>query len=177
MITYTQTTTTEELEQILKLQKKNLFENLSEEERIAQGFVTVKHSLEVLEKMNAVCTHTIAKHNNKVIGYALSMAKDFASDIAVLKPMFMEIEKSAYNSNYITMGQICIDKEHRGLGVFRGLYQFMKTEICSSRFSSIITEIDIKNKRSLKAHKVIGFQKIKDYKSGDKIWRLVKLQV
>ena len=55
--------------------------------------------------------------------------------------------------------------------------KFMKTEICASRFSSIITEIDIKNKRSLKAHEAIGFQKIKDYKSGDKIWRLVKLQV
>jgi L-amino acid N-acyltransferase YncA len=75
------------------------------------------------------------------------------------------------------MGQICIDKEYRGQGVFRGLYQFMKTEICFSRFSSIITEIDVNNSRSLRAHNSIGFTKIKDYKCGDKNWRLVSLKV
>ena len=176
MITYTKARTKDELEQILQLQQKNLFENLSEDERITQGFVTVKHSFEILKKMNDSCKHTIAVYNDKVVGFALSMTKEFSNDIPILQPMFIEISKSVTDDNYITMGQICIDKEYRGLGIFRGLYKFMKTEICASRFSSIITEIDIKNKRSLKAHEAIGFQKIKDYKSGDKIWRLVKLQ-
>lgn len=127
--------------------------------------------------MNDSCKHTIAVYNDKVVGFALSMTKEFSNDIPILQPMFIEISKSVTDENYITMGQICIDKEYRGLGIFRDLYKFMKTEICASRFSSIITEIDIKNKRSLKAHEAIGFQKIKDYKSGDKIWRLVRLHV
>lgn len=177
MIHYTKSSTLEELKQILELQEKNLLQNLSEEERKAQGFVTVKHSLEILQKMHAICPHSIAKYNEKVIGYALSMTKDFALDIELLKPMFIEISKSVTDDTYITMGQICIDKEYRGLGVFRGLYQFMKTEICSSKFSLIITEIDVKNARSIRAHKSVGFKKIKEYTTGSKNWRLVSLKV
>lgn len=177
MISYTKSSTIEELKQILVLQEKNLHQNLSEEERKAQGFVTVKHSLDILKRMHDVCPHSIAKFNDKIIGFALSMTKGFALDIELLKPMFIEISKSVADDNYITMGQICIDKEYRGLGVFRGLYQFMKTEVCSSRFSSIITEIDVKNTRSIRAHESVGFEKIKDYKSGAKNWRLVVLKV
>lgn len=177
MIFYTKASTNLELKQILKLQEQNLPRNLSKEEKLQQGFLTVQHSIDILQRMQEKCPHTIAKSNDKVIGYALSMTKDFASDIAVLKPMFMEIEKSVYNTNYITMGQICIDKEYRGLGVFKGLYQFMKTEICASKYSSIITEIDIKNSRSLRAHQSAGFTLLKDYKSDGKNWRLVRLEV
>lgn len=177
MITYSKTSSIEELKQVIELQKRNLPQDLSEKEKQEEGFVTVKHSLEILKKMNDVCPHTIAKENNKVIGYALSMTKDFALDIEVLKPMFLEIFKSVSDENYVAMGQICIDKKYRGIGVFRGLYQFMKTEVCFKNFSSIITEIDIKNTRSLRAHKSIGFEKIKDYKYGSKDWRLVVLKV
>lgn len=177
MIYYTKSSSIEELKQILSLQKKNLAQNLSEIDREIQGFLTVEHSLEILKKMNDACSHTIAKSNNNVIGYALSMTKDFANEIEVLKPMFLEISKSVSYDNYIVMGQVCVDKEYRGIGVFRGLYEFMKTEICSSRFSSIITEIDTKNTRSISAHESVGFEKIKDYKSGSKDWRLVVLKV
>ena len=89
MITYSRASTLEELEQILTLQKNNLPENLSHKEKIEQGFVTVKHSLEILKRMNDECAHTIAKNNNKVVGYALSMTNNFASEIEVLKPMFI----------------------------------------------------------------------------------------
>lgn len=176
MVTYHKTTSIEELKEILALQKRNLLQNLSKEEQEPQGFVTVEHSLEILIKMNKSCQHSIAKSNNKVIGYALSMTKEFANNIAVLKPMFKEIAKSTTNKNYIAMGQICIDKKYRGIGVFRGLYKFMQTDVCSS-YTAIITEIDTKNLRSLRAHKSVGFKKIKDYKADNKNWRIVSLEV
>lgn len=177
MITYTKARTKEELEQILQLQQKNLFENLSEEERITQGFVTVKHSFEILKKMNDSCKHTIAVYNDKVIGFALSMTKEFSNDIPVLQPMFEEINNIVSDENYIVMGQICIDKNFRNKGVFRGLYQFMKTEVCSGKFHTIVTEINVKNRRSLNAHASVGFTKLKDYNADFKTWRIVILEV
>ena len=177
MITYSKATTVAELEQIIALQKINLLENLSEEERKEQGFVTVKHSLALLKAMNDVCAHTIAKVEDKVVGFALSMTKDFAGEIEVLKPMFAEISKIVADENYLVMGQICIDKNFRKQGIFAGLYQFMKLDICANTYNSIITEIDIKNERSLKAHESVGFELLKDFTAADKNWRIVILKV
>lgn len=118
MITYSKASSKEELEQILALQRKNLAQNLNNEAKVTDGFVTIKHTLETLTKMNAICQHSIAKSKDKVVGYALSMTIDFANDIAILKPMFSEINKVFSNEKYLVMGQICIDKEHRKKGVF-----------------------------------------------------------
>lgn len=177
MISYTKATSVDELKQIMELQKINLFENLSEEERKEQGFVTVKHTLEILQAMNNACPHTIAMHNDKVVGFALSMTKDFADEIAILKPMFAEISKIVSDENYLVMGQICINKNYRKLGIFKGLYQFMKLDICKNRYSSIITEIDSRNQRSLNAHESVGFKFLKDFTTGNKEWRIVWLKV
>ncbi|WP_298779241.1 GNAT family N-acetyltransferase [uncultured Polaribacter sp.] len=178
MITYKKSSTKSELEQILKLQKINLYQNLSEKERVEQGFVTVEHSFEILKKMNDKCEHTIAICDNKVIGFALSMTLDFANDIPVLKPMFNEMSSIISDENYIVMGQICIDKNYRGKGVFKGLYQFMKTDVCANgQFKLIVTEIDVKNSRSLNAHQSVGFIKLKDYNFENKMWRIVSLEV
>lgn len=177
MINYTKASSTNELEQIIALQKINLLENLSEEEKKEQGFVTVKHTLEILKVMNNACAHTIAKHKDKVVGFALSMTKDFAGEIEVLKPMFQEISKVVTDENYLVMGQICIDKNYRKQGIFKGLYQFMKTDICANKYNSIITEIDIKNERSLNAHQSVGFTLLKDFKADGKNWRIVLLKV
>ncbi len=177
MIVYSKASSEIELKQILELQNKNLPQSLFGKEKVNEGFVTVCHSIEVLKEMNNFCSHTIAKHKDKVVGYALSMTKDFALDIVVLKPMFHEISKIISDKKYIVMGQICIDKEFRGKGLFRGLYEFMKTTICLNDFEIIITEIDMTNQRSLKAHESIGFKKMKDYKYEDKNWRIVSLKV
>ncbi|QNM84929.1 GNAT family N-acetyltransferase [Polaribacter pectinis] len=175
MITYTRTKSIIELKQILELQSKNLPNDLSSNEKKKEGFVTVQHTLDVLEKMHKVCPHTIAKFNNKVVGYAMSMTKDFAEEIDVLKPMFLEINNIISNENYIVMGQICVDKEHRKKGVFRSLYNFMKEEVAKD-YKCIITEIDAENTRSLNAHKSVGFKHLKTYVSNKQNWVIVSLK-
>ena len=82
-ITYQRAKTTEELHQILALQQKNLSQHLSAEDKETEGFVTVKHSFDILKQMNDVCPHIIAKEHNDVIGYALCMTKDFKSKIPI----------------------------------------------------------------------------------------------
>ncbi len=176
MIHYTKASSIEELHQILELQKSNLPVKLSDKEKRNEGFVTVHHTIDLLQKMNDACAHTIAKNNNKVIGYALSMAKEFGDKIEVLKPMFKELENLNLEDNYLVMGQICVAKEYRKKGVFRSLYNFMKTEVCKDKFNQIITEIDETNTRSINAHKSVGFKKLHSYMSNNQKWVVVALK-
>ena len=50
-----------ELEQILSLQKENSPNALSIKEMEQEGFLTVTHTLELLDSMNKVCPHFIAR--------------------------------------------------------------------------------------------------------------------
>ncbi len=173
MITYKQASTEAELQQILELQRDNLPQNLSPETQQKEGFLTVEHTFAVLKEMNDVCGHIIAVANQKVIGYALCMHPKFADTIAVLRPMFVEINKAIEGkTNYMVMGQICVHKAFRGMGIFRGLYITMREKLPQG-FDSIITEVDTKNLRSLIAHKAVGFKELKRYQSGKKNWSLI----
>lgn len=175
MIRYKTATTIEELEQILALQKANLPIALSSEEKKNEGFLTVHHTFDLLERMNDSCQHIIAKNYTEVVGYALCMHPKFGSEIEVLKSMFAEIEnKKAPFKSFIIMGQVCVDKEFRKQGVFRKLYSKMK-EATSPEFESIITEVDATNKRSLEAHYAIGFKTLSKYKGDGRDWELIYL--
>lgn len=175
-ICYSSATSKDELGQILELQKKNLPTIISKNEKEKEGFVTVSHTLELLEGMNIVCPHTIAMDGNKVVGYALSMHPKFGDKIDVLKPMFTQINAIIpENETYIVMGQICIDKAYRKKGIFRNLYKTMKNNFIP-KFDSIITEVDASNIRSLNAHYAVGFKDLKTYSSDGRIWNLIVLK-
>jgi len=183
MITYKRASTLAELEQILELQRNNLLTLISSEEKKMEGFLTIQHDFDLLNKMNKVCPHIIAKEDEKVVGYALCMHPKFENEIDLLKPMFKEITKTLQQrksdnplfNNYIVMGQICIDKSYRKQGIFRKLYANMLQEI-QPTFNIIITEVDRKNTRSLEAHYAIGFELLSKYRSGEQDWELISLK-
>lgn len=173
-IIYTHVTSTEELQQILTLQKNNIPESIAKDEKEKEGFVTVRHNLAILEKMNEKEPHIIAKDGNKVIGYALSMVREFKNDIEVLQPMFSKIDAQLDDSTtYIVMGQVCIDKAYRKQGIFRGLYNTMRDEQ-SKRYDVLITEVDAQNTRSLHAHYAVGFADMLIYEEDDVNWHLMQ---
>jgi predicted GNAT superfamily acetyltransferase len=179
MIHYQLTSTKEELIQIIALQQKNLPLNISTDEKNEQGFVSAQHTLDLLTKMHDAHPHIIAKHNNKVVGYALCMLQEFKNEIPLLTPMFNQTDKAFKELNeklnYVVMGQICVDKEYRKQGMFRALYQYMKQNI-SKEYNAIITEVDVKNVRSSNAHKAIGFEKLKEHQSNNQNWELILLR-
>lgn len=179
-ITYTQAKTADELHQMLALQAANLPQNISVEEAKSQGFVTVQHDFELLETMNQPFSHIIAKDGDKVVGYALVMLRRFADKIPVLFSMFDMINKATFkgksvnDSTYFTMGQVCIDKDYRGQGLFENLYKTMQKHYAND-FQYLITEISARNTRSIKAHSKVGFEDLKiftDETSGE-VWHLV----
>ena len=179
MIIYTKAVTAADLHGILSLQKSNLSRSLDAQEVEKEGFVTVDHSYEVLKKMNDHEQHVIARSNEQVIGYVLAMTKRSKSDIPVLLPMFEMFEKIQYRKkfiseyNYIVVGQVCVDKNFRGQGIFDNCYHAYR-KFYSKEYDFAITEIASTNMRSRNAHKRIGFKEVYSYVSPDNIeWIVV----
>ncbi len=172
MITYERVSKVEELAQILVLQKKNMAEGLSKEELLKEGFITVDHSYDILKKMNDACPHIIAKDGDLVVGYALVMLRSFRNDIAVLKPMFAAADALLPGRNYLAMGQICIDKNYRKMGLFKGMYQYYRKEL-QADFECLFTEVATANKRSIGAHKSVGFATLKTQVTDGTSWELM----
>ncbi|GAA4273539.1 GNAT family N-acetyltransferase [Aquimarina gracilis] len=173
-IQFSQSSSKEELHQILNLQQKNLSTSVSKLEKEKEGFVTVKHDYEVLKKMHDREPHIIAKDKGNVVGYALSMVRDFKNDIEVLRPMFTKIDNLLNtNTSYVVMGQICIDKAYRRQGIFKGLYLKMKEEL-NNKYDILITEVAANNTRSLNAHYAIGFTDLLVYEADSITWHLIQ---
>lgn len=173
-------TSESQIHQLLVLQQKNLKKNISKEEMENQGFVTVEHDFEKLSAMNDALPQIIALQNENLAGYALSMPISFKNIIPELVPMFELLDslnyknKSLKSYKYYVMGQICVDKSMRGMGVFQKLYQEHAKEF-SEKFDFIVTEVSINNKRSMRAHEKVGFKSIHEYydPENDDDWAVV----
>jgi hypothetical protein len=176
MITYKQANTAKEIQQIIALQQRNLPKNLSQQEMEEQGFLTIEHTYELVLKMNMAFPHTLAKDGENVVGYALSMHPQFGNEIELLRAMFKKTETLVPNNlKCLVMGQICVAKPHRGLGIFRGLYKNMQ-RYTKDMFDVIITEVDVKNTRSMNSHKSVGFEELCRYSSVGRTWSFIMLK-
>lgn len=161
-----------DLQQILDLQAKNLPSHISLEEKKAEGFVTIHHDFKLLAAMNQPYPHVVARQNGQIVGYTLVMQRDFATAIPYLQPMFKMIDQQRYRGQlladaaYFVMGQVCIEKDYRGQGLFQKLYEKLKDGLVA-HFDLVITEVSLKNPRSIRAHEKVGFKNIKTYATDD----------
>jgi len=179
MITYSTSTSASDLQGILSLQQQNLAVNLPPDEVLSQGFVTVTHRLEDLSRMNDIEAHVIAKDGEQVIGYLLAMTVQSKADFPVLIPMFELFERIQFRKkpvadyHYLVVGQVCVDKNYRGQGILDQCYEAYKNRF-KDKYDFAITEIAIKNQRSIKAHNRIGFREIHRYNAPDGVeWSVV----
>ena len=180
-IFYKTCTLKKELEGILLLQNENHYSKLSKEEIASEGFLTCTHNIKLLSEFNNIAPHIIAVSNDKVVAYLLTMTSIAEDQMPILKPMFLEFKKVFYNTkyiadyNYLIVGQVCVGKGFRGQGVLEKCYQLYKT-VYKNRFDFAITEIDVRNQRSLKAHLKLGFKEIHRYYSAEgEEWSIVVL--
>lgn len=168
----------EELKQILQLQQENLKQNVDETEKQSQGFVTMLHDLDILQKMHAVAPSVIIKDDDTVVAYALTMLHACRAFFPPLEPMFENFEriswhgKPLYGYRFYSMGQICVGKPYRAIGLVNMLYQHHK-KTYSDQFDFIVTEISTSNQRSLNAHKRVGFEIVNTYVDDVDEWNVV----
>lgn len=168
----------EELEQIHRLNKQNLKQNLSPEEKEKEGFVTWLYPLPLLQQLHGLLPSVIAKNGPNVVGYALSTPKEAAAFHPELKAMVQNLEalffhqKRVADMSYYIMGQICIAKAYRGQGILSLLYGHHK-QVYSQLYQLLVTEISTSNPRSQKAHEKVGFTTIHTYRDALDEWNVV----
>lgn len=171
-------TNSTELKEIIQLQKLNHVSNMPASQLLTHGFVTVQHSLEDLRKMQADTPQVIVRNNDQVIAYTLAIPKRFRNFIPGLSIMFDILDKVEYDGaflsdyKYYVMGQICIDTQYRGLGLFDQLYKEHK-KVFSSQFDLCIAEVSVRNSRSMAAHIRIGFKQIHSYRDDREEWNIM----
>ena len=155
----------EEINGIYRLHCQNHRNNLSADEMQQEGFVSATYDFDLLKKMNGLCPSIIAKVDKEVVGYALVVTRDFYGNYELLDDLFNSIDLLSFNAeclkdvNYVMVGQLCVAKEYRGMGVVQQMYNCYKEELCG-KFKYCLTDIAENNPRSLKAHLKSGFQVI-----------------
>lgn len=173
-----QASTRTELLGILDLQARNHKDHLPLAQQKQQGFLTVRHDLPLLEKMNHLMPQIIAMDQDQIAGYALTMDRSLAPDIPVLTLMIETIDQVSYQeevlgkAHYYVMGQVCIDIAYRGKRLFDQLYARHK-QYYSQDFSYCITGVSARNLRSMKAHTRVGFKTVHTLVDPTDTWHIL----
>lgn len=167
-----------ELAGIQKLQQENLRKQLGKEEAASEGFVTAEYSLAFLESMHRASPSIIAKDGDAVVGYALVALPSIREQHDLLADLFDVIDKKTYqnlllkDARYVVVGQLCVAKQYRGLGLVYQMYAHFKKSL-SNNYDYCITDVASDNPRSLKAHQKTGFRVIDSLSYGGISWDIV----
>lgn len=160
---------------IAALQRANLKSALSALEIREQGFVTLVHTLDVLERMHELAPSVVAKAGDQVVGYALTMLLEARPLVPELESMFEAFARARLcgqtvgNVRFYVMGQVCVARAFRGTGVFAALYAEHDARY-GERFDWLVTEVSATNARSLRAHERVGFERCVSYGHGSDEW-------
>lgn len=154
-----------DLIQILSLQSLNLKQNLTPEYREAQGFLTLQHTLPVLQQMHDFLPSIVVRDGDEVVAFALAEVRACRTLMPDLEPMFALLDTLSWKGKpindyeFYTVGQICVAEGYRGKGLFEMLYHHHR-KVYAAQYELFITEISTSNIRSIKAHERIGFREL-----------------
>ena len=153
---------------ILWLQSANHIANLSEEQR-KEGFLAGNFTAEQIAAIAADLGTMLAIVENKIAGFLSAFRREFNHRVPVLEKMldcydqvpFEGKPLSSFNS-YI-YGPVCIDRDYRGRGLLRGLYEAQKKDL-AGRFEIGVAFISRSNPHSLHAHVAgLGMTEVADF--------------
>lgn len=158
-----------EVDLILALQSENHRDRVDAASAARDGFTSVSHEPAVLQAMNRAHPSAVAWSGDRLAGYCLMMGREFREEVPILRPMFSLLdtldwrgEALSENPRWFVMGQVCVARDFRGMGVFDGLYHQLRA-VYSAQYDFTVTEISQRNPRSLRAHRRVGFQTLHAY--------------
>lgn len=165
MITTKLASAESELQGILRLQAMNLRRNLDAAEATQEGFLVAEYGLDYLRQMNESQPSVVSLDGDQVVGYALAATQSIREGNPLLSDLFQQIDQLAFQGeplkgvNYVVVGQVCVAKGYRGVGLVRQIYAYFR-EAMQDRYRFAITDVARLNRRSLEAHRKTGFQTI-----------------
>lgn len=167
-----------EIQGIKSLQEQNLRTNISDEEALSQGFLTASYTMDYLREMNAVAPTVIVKDGDVIAGYAMVATQPVRNGHDLIDYLFNTIDRTAYQgkllgeTNYVVVGQLCVAKAYRGLGLVQQLYGHFR-DCYADQFEYLVTDVAHANTRSLRTHLKRGFQVIDTLTYGGIGWDIV----
>ena len=172
--------TEKDIDALLDLQHDNLLHNIDSVTKESQGFLSFTYTPTIIKEMMAHEPQIIAKQKDLIVGYALTTSLNVGMSIPQMLPLIKKCETITYHNAPLSqydiyiMGQICVRAGYRGIGVFDALYEGHK-QFLASKYRGVLTEISCQNKRSLAAHRRVGFDVIHEYydEVSNKDWAIV----
>lgn len=168
-----------DLDGIMRLQRDNLEATLGTQEAEREGFVTVVHTREALQAMHALCPSVVAKRRDtgEVIAYALVMPVECRAFVPVLDEMFAKLATlDLGGARVYIMGQVCVAQGWRGRGIFEALYDAHR-RVFADRWDLCVTDVALRNRRSLRAHERVGFRRLLEYRDAQDAWAMIALDL
>ena len=148
--------TVTDIPQVLALQEKYLFANLSDDEKKA-GFVTTPFSVEQLTEVISQEGLFLCFVSEKLVAYCFGASWQYFSQWKIFEHMISLFPDYKFNNKAITTinsfqyGPICIDIPYRGQGIINILVEFMR-ENMAKKYPIAVTFINKINIPSYKAH-------------------------
>lgn len=169
---------TSELEGILDLQRRNLKRCLSGTEASEQGFLIAEYDLAYLRRLQAHRPSVVAVDEGRVVGYVLVVTRESREGHPFVAALIDEIDRIDHEgrrlaaTDYVVVGQLCVDKDHRGQGLVERLYEEFRRSL-EGGYRFAVTDIARANARSLKAHQRVGFRVIHQIEYEGLLWDVV----
>jgi hypothetical protein len=179
------TATEKDIPEILEIVEENLGGNLTERERISEGFITYKPNSRILKTLiseNKVIVGQSQK--GEIGGYLILMEEDDAKRDSFFSDFYEHYQRMGFegrplpNQNPAIFAQDAIKNEYKGTNLFGELLKYGKKVVGEQGHEVIIGEIDSENNLSLNAHrKRGGFQEVGSYKANGRNWKVVATRI
>jgi hypothetical protein len=141
---------------ILAIQARYLVGNLSPEER-KDGFLSAEFSLEQIAAMASDLGIVAARSDGEVVGFMCASRMDFVPRPTILDSMLKCLDGVALDGRSPTedptfiYGPVCLDREYRGTGLLRQMFERLKKDFVSY-YELGVAFVAVSNPRSLNAH-------------------------
>jgi len=163
---------------VLILQERNLFDSLPPSEREG-GFLSARFSREQFLQMDRDVGVLVAVADRQVVGYLCASGVEFNRQFPLLATMIESYHAVSFQGRTLidqqtfVYGPVCVDRDHRGRGVLRGLFRALIREICG-RFDTGVAFVAEENARSLTAHvDGLGMHDVGEFEFKGKRYRIL----
>lgn len=145
----------EDFPAILELQGKNLFDNLTPDQR-TNGFLTVEFSGKMLEEVIKDLAIVKAFTSTELVGYRMAQTLEFNARFPLLSAIIARFPNITFEGQKLSEAEVfisgptCIAEGWRGQGIHEGMFKKMLS-IIQNRFDVGVTFVAKNNPRSLAA--------------------------